>query len=112
MLITYGILFGLTTITLGLMKTMIFGLIVMIIYVAFHDLGSRNSPAYQEITSKAIPSKMRASVLSIIGWSAALGMILANLSFGFFSDIFGANYIVIVGGIILTISGILYFKLK
>ena len=112
MLITYGIIFGLTTITLGLVKIAILGFIIMIIYTAFHDLGSRNSPAYREITNKAIPSKIRASVLSVIGWSAALGMIMGNSSFGFLSDIFGANYIVITGGIIVTFAGLLYFKLK
>jgi MFS family permease len=112
MLLTYGIFFGLITITLGLVKTAILGFIIMIIYTAFHDLGSRESPAYREITNKAIPSKIRASVLSVIGWSAALGMIIGNSSFGFLSDIFGANYIVVAGGTILTISALLYFKLK
>ena len=83
----------------------------MIGYTTLYDMSGSMAPAFKEISNKVIPSKVRASVLSTIAWFGALAMIIANLIFGFLSDLTSPKIVVILGGITLLISALLYIKL-
>ena len=103
-LIIYAIAFSLVITSIGFIKYLPLLFITMIGYTTLYDMSGSMAPAFKEISNKVIPSKVRASVLSTIAWFGALAMIIANLIFGFLSDLTSPKIVVILGGITLLIS--------
>jgi MFS family permease len=111
-LIFYGSLMAIGAIALGIIQFLPFLLVAMIVYTSIFDMGTDSAPAFREILNKAIPSKVRATVLSVVALVGSFGAIIADISFGLLSDTIGTGPVIILGGIILLIPVLLYFRLK
>ncbi len=110
-LIVIGSLFVLAIIGVGLIKYLPLLFIAMICYTAFYDMGGNQAPAFREIINKVIPSKHRASILSVTAWIAGIGAITGDLSFGLIADTLGPQIGVLIGAGIILLAVLLYFKL-
>ena len=110
-LIVISSLFVLAGITMGLTKYIPLLFIAMILYAGFYDMAGNQAPAFREILNKVIPSKHRASILSVSAWVGALGFILGDLSFGLIADTLGPRTGVLTGVGIILLAVLLYFKL-
>jgi len=110
-LIAIGSLFVLAVIGVGLIKYLPLLFIAMIGYTAFYDLAGNQAPSFREILNKVIPSKHRASILSVTAWVGSLGFILGDLSFGIIGDTLGPKTGVLIGAGIIMLAVLLYFKL-
>tara|TARA_Y100000310_G_scaffold343891_1_gene453738 strand:- start:543 stop:1751 length:1209 start_codon:yes stop_codon:yes gene_type:complete len=110
-LIVISSLFVLAGITIGLAKYLPLLFIAMILYAGFYDMAGNQAPAFREILNKVIPSKHRASILSVVALAGSIGFILGDLSFGLISDHLGPQTGVLTGAGVLILTVLLYFKL-
>ncbi|MAG79215.1 hypothetical protein CMI40_02465 [Candidatus Pacearchaeota archaeon] len=95
--------------SVGFINTLIFALIVFLLFMSMYDF---YIPINRIYFQNFIPGKMRATIGSFGNMVAALGVIIASPLAGFFADNIGPQNTIFISSFILIPMIILYSKIK
>ena len=92
----------------GFINTLIFALIIYVLFMSMHDF---YNPVRDIYFQKFVPGKMRATITSFNGVVIALAVIIASPLAGFMADKISPQYTIFLGAFILIPAIILYSKI-
>ena len=84
----------------------------MIATTAFSEFSGKTAPAFRELFNKLIPSRIRATALSINSFNMQIGGIFGLIAFGLISENLNLQTGIIVSGILMMLISFLYFRIK
>ncbi len=73
---------------------------------------SKAYPFEENLFHKFVPSKMRATIVSVDSFFMNIGFLSGSLAFGFLSDAFSPGVSILTGGIILTLTSFAFLFIK
>jgi MFS family permease len=111
-LLIFTALVGLAIIGVGLFKYLPLLFVSLVGYTAIFEFAGGTAPAFRELFNKFVPSNMRATIISITSFGTHIGQILGFLAFGLISTYISLKAGIIIGGTIILLTSLIYFKLK
>jgi len=111
-LLLFSFLGGLVLLGVGVIRILPLLFLCMVLRAVFFEFASGPSPAYRELFNKYVPSRIRATTLSVNSFNTQIGDLLGIVVFGIFSVMFGLQKIIIFAAILMMVSSFLYLKIK
>jgi len=111
-LFIFTLFVGLAILGVGFAKYLPLLFLSIIATTAFADLAMVTSPAFRELFNKFVPSKIRATVISVNSFNRKIGELFGLVAFGLISDYLNFQVGIVFAGILIVITSFAYLRIK
>ncbi len=111
-LLVFTLLVGLAILGVAFAKYLPLLFLSMIAVTAFAEFAGNTAPAFRELFNRFVPSRIRATVLSVNSLNMRVGEIFGLVAFGLISDHLGLQAGIVLAGILVMLIAFLYLRIR